>query len=119
VRLIQSAARLWRTVLGRPPARIPWDRFLALSTAVAAAYLAVLAVAELSEWGEGGAIERHGRYFWQKNGSIVRELTELEYRRFRTEFQRVFSAGWLFFSLALATWNHNVLYRRREAVALK
>jgi hypothetical protein len=112
---LRTGAHLWRTVMGRRAQPVAWDRRLVLCTAVSIAYLAFLTAVQLSSWGEGGAIERDGRLFWQRNGSIIRELSESEYRRYATEFLRLFSAGWLFFSLALATWNHNFLHRRRAA----
>jgi hypothetical protein len=87
---------------------------LVLCTVISLVYVVLLTAVQLSTWGEGGAVERQGRHFWQRNGSVIRELTEAEYRSFSTAFLRVFSAGWLFFAVALATWNHNLLHRRRR-----
>lgn len=110
---LRTGTHLFRTVVGPRRKPAPWDRFLVLCTAISIVYLAALTVAVLSDWGEGGAIDRDGRFFWRRNGTIIRELTAFEYERYKAEALRVFSAGWLFFSLALATWNHNFLHRRR------
>ena len=98
---LRTGAHLCRSLFGRRTDSVSWDRLLVFCTVAAIAYLVLLISVHLSTWGEGGAIERHGRYFWQSNGSMVRELTESEYTRF---------------ALAIATWNHNLLHRRSQAL---
>jgi hypothetical protein len=109
---VRTTIHVWRTAIGRHTDAVAWDWLLVVCTAASIIYLVVV-VAGIWSWGEGGAIERDGRYFWQQRGSIIRELTHTEHDAYWAEFLRVFSAGWLFFALALATWNHNLLKRRR------
>jgi hypothetical protein len=63
--------------------------------------------------GAPGERPYHPGYVLQRPGAPDRVMAPAEARAHGNDLARVFSGGWLFFSLAFGTWNHNVLHRRR------
>ena len=110
------AAHVFARIKGSAKVKPRQDWLLTGAAVVAAAHL-LLAFGNAFRFGEGMAIEKEGRYYMERKGRIERELSPQDYAEFNAGFFRTFSSGWLFFALALAAWNHNVIGRRRQSEA--